>query len=78
MLACRPTSFRHGVMIDITKLYSLIPVWMTLAFFRSQIYDEARASALIFSQICQLIGVKCGMLPQPVGLLKFMLTCWHN
>ena len=30
--ACEPISFKLGMVIEITKLYILIPVWMTSTF----------------------------------------------
>ena len=39
--AYKPISFKLGMMIDTTKLYILIPLWMTLT------YKKARACAII-------------------------------
>ena len=44
---------------------------------RSQLYEEPETSTLFDSHISQLILMKCGMLPQPVGLLKLMLNLFH-
>ena len=39
-------------------------------------YD--RHTCILFSQISQLIEMKVNMLPQPVGLLRFMLNSFDN
>ena len=57
---------------------------------RSQLYSKSKTLVSIFSDILLSIWMKCGMWPQPVGLLKLMLNlfctsyiqgrelCWHN
>ena len=44
---------------------------------RSQLYEIPKTSVLISSQSSLLIWMKCRMLPQPVGLLKFIITLLH-
>ena len=42
--------------------------------WRLQLYEKLKNCALTFSQISQLIMMKCNMLPQPVGSFKLMLN----
>ena len=67
-------SFKVGWMIDTTKLFSLIAVWMTLTIIRNHnCVKKAEISSFIFSQISQSVWMKFGKLPLPVNLLKLIL-----
>ena len=47
---CESVCFKLGMMLDTTKLYSLIPVWMTLVF--TQGHRQARTCAVILLLSC--------------------------
>ena len=47
----RPISFKLGMMIEITMLYILISVLMTLNISGSQLYKKSKTSVSIFAQI---------------------------
>ena len=66
----RPISF----MKEASKLYILIPVWMTLASIQGHSLRNQRNSALIFLQISQSVSMGLGILPQSVGLLDLKLN----
>ena len=47
-----PVSFKLGMIIDITELYNLIPVWMTLIF--TQGHRVAGKRELVQSFCCKV------------------------
>ena len=62
-------------MIKTNKLYIFYISLVDLDLHsRSQLYTKSKILVSIFSQILMSIWVKFRMLPQPVGLLKFMLN----
>ena len=68
-----PISFKFGVMIDTTKLYRLIPVWMTLTFILGHsLYEKVEISALLSLQTSEWIWMKFDVVPWPLGLSKLM------
>ena len=68
----RPISFKLGMMIETTKFYILISVWMTLT--QGNCCIEIKKLLCPFSRTLQSIWMKFCRLPQPVGLLKLMLN----
>ena len=67
-------SFKLIMVIEITELYHLIPVWMTLTVIQGH---SCMRNVLIVSQICQSVTIKFSMQPQGLGLLKLMLNLFH-
>ena len=47
----RLISFKFGMIIQITKLNILMPVWMTLTLIQGQLYKKSKTSVSIFLQI---------------------------
>ena len=66
------------MMIDTTKLHFGISLGDLGLLSRSELYEKAETSTLIFSQIFQLIQMKFSMVLQPVGLLKLGLNLLHT
>ena len=78
-------------MIEVAKLYILISLWMALTFIQDHSCMRNKKTLVShFSQIGKPIWMKLSILPQPGGLLKFMLDlvcistvqgrelCWCN
>ena len=55
---------------DTTEFYILIQVWMTEPSFRSQLFEKAKTSIAIFSQISKSIRMKFSRLSWHVGFWK--------
>ena len=51
---------------------------MALTFIQDQLFEKSKTSGLIFLQIAESVVMKCGMLPQVLGLLKLMLNVFHT
>ena len=66
-----PISF----IVDTTKMFTLIPVWMILTFIQSQLFWYAKTSVLMFLKNLESMWswMKFSMLPQPLGFLKLIL-----
>ena len=71
----RPISYKHGLVLNTTKLHSLIPVWMTLTIIlgHSNIKNQNLCAHFVTSFSMNLYEI--GMLPY-VGLFKFMLNLY--
>ena len=86
----RPISFKVGMIIEITNLWILVSVWMTLTFIHGHSCMKRNASVSIFLEISLLILTNFRMLLQLVDLLKLKLNlfctnniqgrkhCWHD
>ena len=65
------------MMIEITTLYILTPVWKTLTVIRDH-SCKSNTSVPVFLQICPSNWMKFSMLPQPDGLLKSELDLFRT
>ena len=73
----RSVSFRLGMVIETTKVYVLISVWMIFTFIQgnSCIKKKKKKTLVsIFSQIWVLVWMKFSMLRQPVLFLRPLLN----
>ena len=69
----RLISFRLGIMIENTKPYLFILVWMAVTFIQGHgCTQKPKPAVPMFLQISESVWIKVSILPQPVDLLKLM------
>ena len=71
-------SFKFSLMLKTTEFYILIPVSMTLTF-HLRVTGASRKKNFLRSFSFKVLNqrLKCSTLPQPLGLLKLMLSLCH-
>ena len=65
------------MVIEITQLHCDTSFDFLDFHSRPQLYEKSKHSALNFSQSSQSTWMKVWVFPQPVGLLKVMLSLWR-
>ena len=69
---CEPICFKLGIMLDTTKLYSLIPVWMFPQGHRIHSIVELHESTWMFLMFDYVREILCGEYGSIEHLLFFL------